>query len=201
MSITTLALRRGVCGMTMASPPTAGDGLLGASYRVWVITNNKQQTHTTHRIDQRWIWCSGCCLREGGGSPPLQETFFGTISRPPAPELESIWRPHSKSCFFLFRCRVIFIKLFWVRGSGLGWSGKYSFSFNGCQPVDYSQTDTQPFPVFEQAFAACMQWTFASARSCLQIVILGRGLSTCAHGPWDCAWQRELSCSTSRAVA
>ena len=38
-----------------------------------------------------------------------------TVTRPPAAELESIWRERSKPCFFLFRCSVKVIWLFWVR--------------------------------------------------------------------------------------
>ena len=44
-----------------------------------------------------------------------------TTSRPPAPELESIRRAHSITCFSLFRYGVIVVQLFWVRCVGVVW--------------------------------------------------------------------------------
>ena len=50
-----------------------------------------------------------------------------TAARPPAPELESIRRARSTTCFFLFRYRVTSMELFWARGYALTHIYKYKY--------------------------------------------------------------------------
>ena len=57
-----------------------------------------------------------------GASPALTSGNWAmlrwAVTKPPAPELDSIWRAHSNTCILLCHCKVMFVFLFWHRGSG-----------------------------------------------------------------------------------
>ena len=86
---------------------------------IYIYTHTYTHTH----ISTLWNWSGGCFCRLGGYvciyiyiyiyisslRSWLRRVEYRTVTKPPTPELESIWRAHSNLCFFLFRYIVIFI--------------------------------------------------------------------------------------------